>query len=132
MAGIVFISVVDDDLSAQETLASILVTEGYEVKTFSSGLRLVRYLENNTCDLILLDIMMGDMDGIEVLEWLVEKDITIPVMIVSGVSDFPMRGNARIKGYFLKPYDLNELLKAIESLNLSNETPQRIWKESEV
>ena len=62
------ILVVDDNPDVLKLIADILESNDYEVKTVSNGASAIKELENNDYDMVLTDLMMPDVDGMQVLE----------------------------------------------------------------
>lgn len=130
------ILVVDDELSIQRTLKDILEFEKYKVQMAGNGMEALEMIRNDSFDLILLDIKMPEMDGLEVLERL-QKFSDIPVIMISGHGTIETAVDAIKKGAFdfiVKPPDLNKLLEtvrnAIERKDLVKQT-KRLRKEIE-
>ena len=81
--------IVDDDDQNLQLIQTILTPSGYEVRTADNGREAMKALESGPFDLVLLDVMMPDMDGIAVLRQ-IHTDATlrqIPVVMISGVND---------------------------------------------
>lgn len=113
------ILVVDDDPRVLRLIRIYL--EDYQVAVATSGRVAIRYLENKTVDLILLDYEMPGEDGAQVLKRLHENPKTkdIPVVFLTGVADKKriqevLRLNPQ--GYVLKPVLRNKLLKIIDDV----------------
>jgi len=77
------ILIVDDEVSIQESLSGILKDEGYEVSVARDGNQALKILEEDSFDLVFLDIVMPGMDGIETLRKIKEKHSDIYVIIIS-------------------------------------------------
>ena len=113
------ILVVDDDPRVLRLIRIYL--EDYQVAVATSGRVAIKYLENKTVDLILLDYEMPGEDGVEVLKKLRANPKTkdIPVVFLTGVAD-KKRIQEVLKlnpqGYVLKPVLRNKLLKIIEDI----------------
>lgn len=112
------ILVVDDSVI---NLASVeqKLKDRYEVITANSGERALRYLKNEKPDLILLDIRMADMDGIETLKEIREMEggADIPVIMLTSLGDKGSIVETQKLGicdYVLKPFDPQELRSRIE------------------
>ena len=111
--------IIDDDDAQAEVLAWRLQRQGYLTLTASvgqSGLDLARC---ERPDVILLDLQLPDMDGLDICEQLYENPITcsIPVIIVSGSDRHNIVKQARAAGcdfYLRKPYDPNVVLMLVE------------------
>ena len=111
------ILIVDDERSIRNTLRDILETEGYEVDEAENGEVAIDKIKQNNFDVILCDIKMPGMDGIEVLD----KALTIadtPIIMISGHGTIETAVDAIKKGaydYIAKPPDLNRLLITIRN-----------------
>ena len=115
------ILVVDDQPQNIELLEAHLAPEGYEVVKAASGEEALEKLSNNQIDLVLLDIMMLKMSGIEVLEKLRsdKKTRLIPVVMVTVLKETEDRVKALEAGcddFISKPFDKHELLVRVKSL----------------
>ncbi len=122
------ILVIDDEISIRRTLKDILEYEKYEVADAEDGVKALELIDNDKFDLILCDIKMPGMDGIEVLEKIVEKYDT-PVVMISGHGTIDTAVECIKKGaydYISKPFELNRLLvtvrNALDKSNLVTET----------
>jgi len=115
------ILVVDDQPQDVELLEAHLVPQGYDVVNAASGEDALEKLFNNQIDLVLLDVMMPGMSGIEVLEKLRadKKTRLIPVVMVTVLKETADRVKALEAGcddFISKPFDKHELLVRIKSL----------------
>ncbi|HIE30270.1 TPA: response regulator [Candidatus Poribacteria bacterium] len=110
------ILVVDDEASIRELLREFLETKGYDVATVSGGKEAISKLETEAFHLVLLDIKMPDIDGIETLRRIKKIDENISVIMVTGVLDENL-GNLSLKlganDYVTKPFDFNYLEETI-------------------
>ena len=79
------ILVVDDEPSIVQTLAGILQDEGFEVLTAPDGETALQVVEEESPDLVFLDISLPGMDGLEVLQQLKEHQPLLPVVMVSAL-----------------------------------------------
>lgn len=114
-----YILIVEDEEDLAENLADLLELEGYQTKICHSGEAAIQSVEDHVPDLVLLDIQLTGMDGIEALRRLKETHPTLPVIMVSASSQRGM--SIKIEeygadGFMLKPYDQDELLKLIEDI----------------
>ncbi len=124
------ILVVDDESSIRKTLKDILEFEKHQVELASNGQEALDFIRDEEFDAVLLDIKMPGMDGLEVLEKMMqEKDV--PVIMISGHGTIETAVEAIKKGAFdfiVKPPDLNRLLitvrNAIDKGHLVTETRQ--------
>jgi len=122
------ILIVDDDEVMQETLSDVLRKRGYELFTVSSGNGALSVIKKNIIDLILLDMRLPDVDGLEVLKKIKELDTEILVIIMTAYSDVQTAVAAMKAGayhYINKPFELEELKlmieKGLETKSLINE-----------
>lgn len=112
------ILVVDDDKDILEVLQYVLEDSGYKVDTLSDGHFLFDKIKRNMPDLILLDIMLGNMDGRELCKNVKAKDEThdIPVILIS--ASHTVSGSFHKNGgpddFIAKPFDITVLLNRIE------------------
>ncbi|MDX1606437.1 MAG: response regulator transcription factor [Candidatus Competibacterales bacterium] len=114
------ILLVDDDALLQELLAMHLEYGGYAVSTAGNGREAMDRLATETPDLIMLDMMMPVMDGLQFLRWLrQEQHSAIPVLALTGMQK--PGGDALIldtgaNAVLYKPVDHRRLLASIENL----------------
>src|SRR5512135_1290292 len=78
------ILVVDDEKGVRDSLKMVLEFESYEVLFAENGQEALRHLAAAVPDLILLDVKMAGMDGLEVLQRVREKSSELPVIMISG------------------------------------------------
>jgi DNA-binding NtrC family response regulator len=122
------ILIVDDDEVMQETLSDVLRKRGYEIFTVGSGNGALPMIKKNVIDLILLDMRLPDIDGLEVLKKIKEFDTEILVIMMTAYSDVQTAVSAMKSGaydYINKPFELEELKllieKGLEMKSLINE-----------
>ncbi len=123
------ILIIDDENSIRRTLRDILENEGYAIDDAPDGLEGLKLVKSNHYDVILCDIKMPKMDGLEVLDKILETNSDVPVVMISGHGNIDTAVDAIRKGaydYISKPPDLNRLLvtirNAFEKSNLVTET----------
>lgn len=112
------ILVIDDEKAIRNTLKDILEVEGYSVDVAEDGHAGLEMFDNGNYELVLCDIKMPQMDGIEVLEKLQERQPDVPVVMISGHGNIDTAVDAIKKGAFdfiEKPLDLNRLLITIRN-----------------
>ncbi len=112
------ILVIDDERSIRNTLKEILGFEGYTVDVAEQGSQGLEMVKNTDYDIILCDIKMPEMDGIEVLEKILELKPETTVVMISGHGNIDTAVEAIKKGAFdfiVKPLDLNRLLITIRN-----------------
>jgi len=123
------ILIIDDEASIRNTLREILEYEKYQVEEASDGEIGLEILENNKFDVVLCDIKMPKLDGIEVLERSISSGVDTPFIMISAHGTIETAVEATKKGAFdfiQKPPDLNRLLltlrNAQDKSHLVNET----------
>ncbi|MBN2485807.1 MAG: sigma-54-dependent Fis family transcriptional regulator [Bacteroidales bacterium] len=123
------ILVIDDERSIRNTLKDILEYEKHTVSLAENGPSGIEMFTHHKIDLVLCDIKMPEMDGIEVLDNLQELNGDIPVIMISGHGNIETAVDAIKKGaydFISKPLDLNRLLvtlkNALERTDLVQET----------
>ena len=110
------ILVVDDERTVRDFLQRILEKSGYGVVTAINGLEALDKISKLDVSLVLLDIMMPDLGGFEVLE-LMPQNRSIPVIMLSGMRDETTRVATLGLGaddYIEKPFSIGELLTRIQ------------------
>jgi DNA-binding NtrC family response regulator len=112
------ILVIDDEKAIRNTLKEVLEYEKYDVDTAEDGPSGIELFANNEYDIVLCDIKMAKMDGIEVLEKIMEISPDTPVVMISGHGNIDTAVESIKKGaydYLEKPLDLNRLLITIRN-----------------
>lgn len=107
------ILIIDDEKSIRKTLGEILTYEGYTIDEAADGEEGLKKFKEKKFDLVLCDIKMPKLDGIEFLERAKELNPDVPVLIISGHGNIETAVDAVKKGaydYIAKPPDLNRLL----------------------
>lgn len=112
------ILVIDDERSIRNTMKDILEFEKHKVTLAENGKQGLEAAENGSFDLIFSDIKMPEMDGIELLNALMEKGVEAPVIMISGHGNIETAVETIKKGAFdfiEKPIDLNRLLVTVRN-----------------
>ncbi|HUX97467.1 MAG TPA: sigma-54 dependent transcriptional regulator [Bacteroidales bacterium] len=112
------ILVIDDERAIRNTLKEVLEYEKYEVDLAEDGPKGLEMFSVNSYDIVLCDIKMAKMDGIEVLGKIEEQSTDIPVIMISGHGNIDTAVEAIKKGaydFLEKPLDLNRLLITIRN-----------------
>lgn len=110
------ILVVDDEKSQREILEMILSDEGYDVTTASSGEAAMKFVADRHFDLVLTDLQMGGMSGLELLKELTDFDKSIIVILLTAHGTVNSAVDALRLGafdYLQKPYEREKLLETI-------------------
>ena len=110
---------VEDDATQAQTVEAMLESEDHFCHTTDSGEQAVRLAVRNEYDLIILDIMLPDIDGYEVIQRMQAAGVTVPCLIQSGFVDFDElleRLGPGVDDCLLKPFSKIELLEHIENV----------------
>jgi len=113
------ILIVEDEENLQEALKLNLELEHYEVSCASDRLEALKKINQEYYDLIILDIMLPEADGISVVENIRLKNLDVPVLMLSARSSSADRVMGLKKGaddYLTKPFNLEELLLRVDKL----------------
>lgn len=123
------ILIIDDEKAIRKTLTEILSYEGYKIDEASDGEEGLKKFSSTTYDVVLCDIKMPKMDGLEFLEKAREVNGDVPIIVISGHGNIETAVEAVKKGafdYISKPPDLNRLLitlrNALDKQSLVTET----------
>lgn len=127
------ILVIDDEKSIRNTLQEVLEYENHKVDQATNGTEGIELFEKGEYDVVLCDIKMPGMDGIEVLEKLHERNHDVPIIMISGHGNIDTAVEAIKKGaydFIEKPLDLNRLLVTMRNATERNElvTETRVLK----
>jgi len=115
------ILVVDDDPEVRMATRDFLSSKGYEVVAAEGGREALRLIDDSPPDVVLLDVAMPDMDGMETLRRIVAAHPAMPVIMVTANADIEITSKVLQLGaadYVPKPFDLDYLDQAI-SIQLS-------------
>ena len=123
------ILLVEDEESLHETLKLNLEMEGYEVTSAFDGIAAMKSFRAEYFDLVILDIMLPEMDGISVMESIRVSNVEVPVLMLSARNS----SNDKILGlkkgaddYMTKPFNLEELLLRVDKLIVKNKKLQDV------
>jgi DNA-binding response OmpR family regulator len=113
------ILLVDDDADVTDVLTDLLRDEGYDVRVAGNGEEGLRLLHEKTPDLVLLDVEMPGMGGLQMAYRMFVEDVGkehVPILVLSGVVDLD-RVAARVgtKYYLAKPYPVDRLLRTVDT-----------------
>lgn len=118
------ILITDDESSIRNSLREILEFENYEVMEAENGEEALKVIQDHPVDLVLLDIKMKGIDGMEVLIKIKELESELPVIMISGHGTIKIAVDATKNGAFdflEKPPDLNRLLISVRNAIKSSE-----------
>jgi len=116
------ILVADDEESVRETLVTYLETEGYDLRTADSGVTALKVIEEFKPQVVLLDIRMPDMDGLQCLRSIMKLTPGIAVVVMSGfASEQIARKSLEIGAfeYINKPISFEHLIKVLQLVKIS-------------
>ena len=119
--------IVEDEESIRESLKLNLELEGYDVTTVADGIHALQKIKSAYFDLIILDIMLPEMDGIALCEAIRLQQNEVPILFLSAKNSPKDRIEGLRKGgddYLSKPFDLEELLLRIAKLIAKNKKIQ--------
>lgn len=111
------ILIVDDDSQLRNSFGKLLGQEGYDIRTASSGEGGVQMVREKLPDLVIMDVRMPGMDGLEAFDLIRQHDQRVPVIIMTayGTTDTAIRATKMgAFDYILKPFDIPEMLTLIE------------------
>lgn len=110
------ILVVDDEEAIREVVATLLEAQGYHCSAVGNGRAALEHLEKHSLDLVLSDMVMPEMDGLKLLEWLRAHEQDIPVIMVTAMHDLSTALEAIRRGaydYILKPFEKDQLFLSV-------------------
>src|ERR1051326_1000165 len=111
--------VVDDELDIREGLEFLLTSEGYTVELAQNGTEGLQKMESRAYDLVLLDLMMPDRSGMEVLQEVRQRDRETPIFMITACGSVEAAVQALKLGasdYFSKPWDNEKLIIEIDRM----------------
>jgi two-component system, response regulator, stage 0 sporulation protein F len=110
------ILVVDDEAPVREVLTEYFETEGYAVEAATNGLEALGAVSGGRADLVLLDVRMPGLDGVQVLRRIRELTDSVPVIMVTANEDVAIARQTLMLGafdYVAKPFDFDYLDRAV-------------------
>ena len=121
------ILLVEDEENLHEALKLNLELEGYEITSAFDGTKALQKIEEEYFDLIILDVMLPEVDGISITETIRVKNNDVPILILSAKNTSADRVLGLKKGaddYLTKPFNLEELLLRVQKLIEKNKKMQ--------
>ena len=106
----------DDDAEHQRLLSDLLTPQGFLLDEAEDGVETVEKLQNTDYDLLLLDIKMPNITGLDVLKFIGERGLSCRVIVITGVSDISLAIDSIKHGaddFIAKPYRIDNLLDSI-------------------
>jgi putative nucleotidyltransferase with HDIG domain len=111
------ILIVDDEEAIREVVSTMLEAKGYHCTAVQNGRVAQEEVKKCTPDLVLSDMIMPEMDGIKLLEWMRQYDPEVPVIMVTAIHDISTALEAIRRGaydYILKPFEKDQLFLGVE------------------
>jgi two-component system, NtrC family, nitrogen regulation response regulator NtrX len=127
--------VVDDEETIRVSLKRMLEKENFQVETAENGSMALKKLANYPHDIILIDIMMDDVSGIELLKNIREKFSNIPVLLMTGYASIDSATKAVRLGasdYILKPCSKKKILSSIKNAIKKNTQDKNIKSSQDI
>ncbi len=112
------VHIVDDEEAIRRSASFMLKTSGYAVETWPTGAAFLREVRHAAEGCILLDVRMPEMDGLEVQQALLDRGVTMPVIVLTGHADVSIAVRAMKAGavdFLEKPFEKAVLIAAIET-----------------
>ena len=112
------VCVVDDDASVRKSLARLLESVGFKVESFSDPDAFLAYLVSHSVQLVILDIWMDNMTGMELLAHLCARSPSTRVIFITAHEDHAAEATVMQAGafaFFIKPFDNARFLGAVHS-----------------
>lgn len=110
------ILIVDDQMGIRMLLSEVLKTEGYTIFEASNGVAALEVAGQEQPDLILLDMKLPGMDGLQILKGLRTNGITASVIMMTAYGELELIDQARELGaasHFTKPFDIDDLIEMV-------------------
>ncbi len=110
---------VDDEPRLLNSLSELLKGNNYNLATATKGCEAIEQLTNKQFDIVLLDLMMPEMNGYAVMDFIKENNIDVNVIIISGCDDIDVAIEVlkyKISGYLRKPYSYEALINLTEEI----------------
>jgi DNA-binding NtrC family response regulator len=108
---------VEDDVAVRGALRDAMITSGFEVDEADNGVQALRIISASLPDVVLSDVRMPDMDGLELLRELRERNIDVDVVMMTAFDDMPTVVTAMKSGaseFLVKPLELDEVLGVLQ------------------
>jgi DNA-binding NtrC family response regulator len=119
---------VDDEIEMRRALKSLMEREGFSISSASNGREALKKYEEHRFDLIISDIMMPEMDGIELLKKLRKVNEEVLVILITGYATIESAVQAIKIGaedYFTKPFKNEEIIKVVDRLYKNHQLKRR-------
>ena len=120
------ILVADDNPELLSLMKELLESDGYAVTTAKTGIEAIEFITSGRPDIVLLDVLMPQMNGIELLQKMRDARLNIPVLIITAYNEVAelSRGFDNVKGVVLKPFSITDLLEPVNRLRREITSPK--------
>ncbi len=118
-----YILLIEDDITLNSTIADFLKYKGNEIQSLEDGLKAIETIDKANFDLYIIDINIPHINGLEIVEYIRQKDTTTPIIMITASMELENIKNAYQNGcdeYIKKPFYLEELEIRIEKLISKN------------
>ena len=111
------IHLIEDDVSQRDSIESLLAFKGFITKSYSTAKDFLQTLPFERPAIVITDIQLPDISGVELHHALIEKNINIPIIFISGEASIQQSIDAMKQGaieFLVKPFEIDELINAIK------------------
>ena len=112
-----FVHIVDDEAAIRRSTGFMLKVSGYQVHTWESGVAFLKQIKEVHEGVVLLDVRMPDMDGLEVQQEIAARGVTLPIIVLTGHGDVGLAVKAMKAGaidFLEKPVEKDHLIEVLE------------------
>jgi len=118
------VAIIDDDLSTLEFIATVLSdNSNYEILTYENASYFIPELDKNRPDLLFLDLMMPEMDGFQLMTYLRDSGIYIPIVVITAMTQKEAVMKAQkfgVKSFMTKPLHIERIIKKADEILRTN------------
>ena len=110
--------IVEDDPAIRKLVGKLLARRGIEIDTARDGREAMEKIENNDYSVVVLDLMLPEVNGFEIIDFVRTKGIRVPIAVVSAVTHQALTqvDHEIVKLVISKPFDVHEFTNAIYAL----------------
>ncbi|OGG43990.1 MAG: hypothetical protein A3F84_15400 [Candidatus Handelsmanbacteria bacterium RIFCSPLOWO2_12_FULL_64_10] len=122
------ILVVENDLNQRRLYQMELEEEGYRVVLVADGREALRQMKEDLPDLVVLDLLMPGLDGVETLDWMAELNLDLPVIVYSAYGGLDRYMSRAVDAYLVKSSNLDPLKAEVRRALMKRERiPSKTW-----
>ncbi len=114
-----YVLVIDDDDRVKTLLATIILDQGYQVLTASTGEEALELMERQSFDLVFLDLVLPGMNGVDVLAQIKGSNKQVPVAVINGYGNHPIALKALALGPLVlvrKPFRMDDIISILDTV----------------